>query len=163
MGLTAWATLTMMRGKWMKIDKTTPDNGCRWYLEFFSWRQHFHRSLFLNITLSSPNLQTRGIVPSLLLSGQPFQSINWTRVRGKFLLPKQHLSEHMSPPKWMNRPLCLPFPFFAPSHSFHSLRAVEEGEVLLRTVWVMREISGRDALEVGTLRQNSVCSVCERV
>lgn len=77
----------------------------------FSRWQHFYCSLFLNITLSSPNLQTRGIVPSLLLSGQPFQSINWTRVRGKFSLPKQHLSEHMSPPKWMNRPLCRPFPF----------------------------------------------------
>lgn len=71
----------------------------------FSRRPHFLHSLFLSITLSSPNLQTRGIVPSLLLSGQPFQSINWTRVRGKFLLPKQHLSEHMSPPEWMYRPL----------------------------------------------------------
>lgn len=116
----------------------------------FSRRQHFRCSLFLNITLSSPNLQTRGIVPSLLLSGQPFQSINWTRVRGKFLLPKQHLSEHMRPPKWMNRPLCLPFPF-SPVLFFSFPHAAEEGGVLLRTVWVMREISGRDALEVGTL------------
>lgn len=101
----------MMRGKWVKIDKTTPTMAAGDNIWSFQPVAALPPLSPPNITLSSPNLQTRGIAPSLLLSGQPFQSINWTRVRGKFLLPKQHLSEHMSPPGWMNRPLCLPFPF----------------------------------------------------
>lgn len=70
-------------------------------MKFGAWLHHF---VLLNIAFSSPDLQTRGIVPSLVLSGQPFQSINWTCVGEKFLLRA---------PEWMNRPLRLPFPLFS--------------------------------------------------
>lgn len=44
-----------------------------------------------------------------------------------FLLPKQHLSERMSPPKGTNRPLRLPLPHFQPSHPFHSPMRARKG------------------------------------
>lgn len=73
----------------------------------------------------------------------------------RFLLPKQHLSERMSPPKRTNRPARLCRPHFQPSHPFHSPYAGVEGGggVPEWTVWVMRKISGGDALEAGTVWQ----------
>lgn len=68
-----------------EIDKTTKIMAAG---DIWSFRTDRSLSLFLNITLPSPYLQTKGIVQSLLLSGQPFPSINWTRVRRKFFAAK---------------------------------------------------------------------------
>lgn len=124
-------------------------------------RQRWARPLLsvLSTTLSSPDPQTKGIVPSLLLSGQPFQSINWTRVRGKFFAAKAapfrtYESAQMNDSS--------PTPSL-PTSFFSFSRRVEERGVPQRTVWVMREISGRDALEVGTLCKQRSVYLCKCV
>lgn len=122
-GLTARLTLTNMRGKWMKMDKTSGMMAAGDICEFSNC------SLFHHIKLPSPNLQTR--------RNRPSASAEWAAVskgsigcmlQERFLLPKQHLSERMSPPKRTNRPLRLRRPHFQPSHPFHSFTLEWEEE-----------------------------------
>lgn len=137
----------MMRGKWVKINNTTPDNGCRWYLEF---------SVGARTSSTRSSLASHSHLP-ICRRGELSHHFCW--VGSPFKVSIGHVSEESFCCQsstfqniWALPNECivpsLPFPF-SPVSFFSFPGAAEEGGVLLRTVWVMREISGRDALESG--------------
>lgn len=131
-----------------EIRWNNPDNGCRWYLQSSDSGGRVH---------CCPSWPSHSYLP-ICRWGESSHHFCWVGSHFKvsighvseesFLLLKQHLSEHMSLPKWTTHPLHPPHP---PISLFSFSCTVEGRGVTQRTVWVMREISGRDALEVGTL------------
>lgn len=156
-GLTVWLTLTNMRGKWMKMDKTSRMMAAGDIWEFSNC------SLFHHIKLSSPNLQTR--------RNRHSASAEWAVVskdqldacyrkgfccrsstfQNAWVLQNEQIVPSFFPAS--------PFPATSPFSFPHA--GVEGGGVPEWTVWVMRKISGGDALEVGTVWQEKQ-RVCER-
>lgn len=146
-GPTVWATAAMTRRKWVKTVGTSPDDSCR---------RHVGASL-----TSHPHLPicTRARSSHRVCWVQALRSINWT----SFCCQSRSFQNIWAlPNEWLVRPPLSSQPcLFLPSPSFHRPAQLGEGEAPRRTLWVMREISGRDALEVRTLHSsNSVLGSC---
>lgn len=139
-------------------------SGWKWIKQAGWWLQVISvnfQTVLSSITSNShrPICRRGGIVPVLLLNGQPFQRINWMHVTGKVSAAEAvpFRTHESSKTNKSSRP-CSPSPFPAISPFLFPHAGVQRGGVL---VWVMRKISGGDALEVGTVWQEKQ-SVWER-